>query len=327
MIYFKILRNVDLTQFKKVMNKLKEITGKSKLFLFIDILICFMFYGAGYHDYYYYEFYNLKYKDRKTILTRVKNNKIIKEFNNKEYADVFENKSIFMETFKNYVKRDFINLDDEDKFIEFFKKHKRIVLKPLDETGGTGVELIEYTNIKDAKDAYNKALKNKQLLAEELVIQHDDLNKLYSETVNTLRVFTFYNNGEPKVVYSILKIGRGKLKDNFASGGMYVQLNNEGVVISAAIDSVDREFEEHPITKVKFRGFKVPLFDEVISLTTEAAKVIREVGYIGWDVAITKNGPLLIEGNYYPGIFQMKPSLTDDYKLATHLEKELGIKL
>ena len=37
-------------------------------------------------------------------------------------------------------------------------------------------------------------------------------------------------------------------------------------------------------------------------LVTEATKVGPEVRYVGWDVAISKEyGPLLIEGNSYPG--------------------------
>ena len=43
----------------------------------------------------------------------------------------------------------------------------------------------------------------------------------------------------------------------------------------------------------------------------EAAKVIPEVAYVGWDVAISENGPVIVEGNCFPGVFQVKPSLVD----------------
>lgn len=328
MIYLKIIKNADFTKFKNVLNELNKITGKNKVILFIDIIFAFVLHGSGYHDYYYYEFYNLSYKERKTILTRVKNNKIIKKFNDKNYAYVLENKFLFMSTFYEYTNRDFIKLDDNEKdFIKLLKKNKKMVLKPLNESGGRGVELITYKNDKDAKKKYENAINNNQLLAEGYVVQHEGMNKLYDKTINTLRVFTFYNDGNPKVVYSILKIGVGELKDNFAAGGMYVQLDGKGKVISKAIDEKDNVFTNHPVSNIKYEGFVVPLFDEVIKLTTSAAKIIKEIKYIGWDVAISKDGPVLIEGNYYPGIFQMKPSLTKDYKLASHLEKELNIKL
>jgi len=40
------------------------------------------------------------------------------------------------------------------------------------------------------------------------------------------------------------------------------------------------------------------------------ARVIPEVPYIGWDIAITPERPIVIEGNYNSGVFQMKPSLS-----------------
>ena len=35
----------------------------------------------------------------------------------------------------------------------------------------------------------------------------------------------------------------------------------------------------------------------MLDLTARAAAVVPEVGYVGWDVAIAENGPVLIEGN------------------------------
>ena len=329
MIYFKYLKNLNLKKFKNALNELKLLTNKNKFYLTIDIILCSVLYGAGYHDYWYYEFYNLKHKDRKTILTRIKNNKIIKKYNDPKYAYIFEDKYIFMSTFKNYIGRNFMKINDnnKDEFINFFKKEDKIVLKPLNKSGGEGIELKVYKNSSDALKVYNDALLNEQFLVEGYINQHSDLNKLYKNTINTLRVFTFYNNGSPKVVYSILKIGRKKLKDNFSLGGMYALLDENGKVITDAIDIDDNVFSKHPISKYKIKDFEVPLFKEVKKLVKEAALVIKDVQYIGWDVAISCDKPVLIEGNYYPGIFQMKPSLTSEFGLAKHLENEMNIKL
>ena len=42
----------------------------------------------------------------------------------------------------------------------------------------------------------------------------------------------------------------------------------------------------------------------------ELGKVNDKVRYIGWDIAISKDGPVLIEGNPFSGIFQVKPSIS-----------------
>lgn len=51
------------------------------------------------------------------------------------------------------------------------------------------------------------------------------------------------------------------------------------------------------------------------------------IKYIGWDVAITEETPVIIEGNSYPGVFQIKPSLTNNHTgLIPKYQKYMNIK-
>ena len=84
-----------------------------------------------------------------------------------------------------------------------------------------------------------------------------------------------------------------------------------GNVYADAIDRADNIYSKHPISGKEIVGFKVPMFHDAVELVKECAKVVPEVQYIGWDVAISQNGPLIIEGNCFPGVFQVKPSLVD----------------
>ena len=54
------------------------------------------------------------------------------------------------------------------------------------------------------------------------------------------------------------------------------------------------------------------MFNEAVELVERAATVVPQVGYVGWDVAISDNGPVIIEGNSFPGVFQKRASLSDD---------------
>ena len=69
----------------------------------------------------------------------------------------------------------------------------------------------------------------------------------------------------------------------------------------------DNIFGIHPTSKKQILNFQVPQFEEAKKLVLEAAKEIPEIKYIGWDVAISDKGPCIIEGNSYPGVFQIKP--------------------
>ena len=63
---------------------------------------------------------------------------------------------------------------------------------------------------------------------------------------------------------------------------------------------------------MSIKGFQIPFWNEIIKMLISAANVVKEVGYIGWDVAITKTGPIIIEGNNDGGYtaYQL-PNLTN----------------
>ena len=313
-----ILRAIKSLNIKNMIKVAKKVSKKShKLFIYIlfDMIICGFKYGAGYYDYQEFEFYNLSKDERNTYLTRTKNNLIIKTYNNREYFHKFDNKDEFNDLFKKYLKRDYLIINDDsyDKFLKFIDKHNFIIVKPLDGEGGKEVEKIEVTDDANKKALFWTLLKRKQFLIEEVIKQHDDLNKLYCDSVNSLRLFTFYDGKKAYILNSVFKIGNGGVTDNFSSGSMYTFLNDDGVVICPAIDQNDNIYENHPITNEKILDFKVPFYKEACALVKKCAKVVPEVGYVGWDVAITPNGPVIIEGNSFPGVFQMKPSFNKEH--------------
>ena len=324
----KCLKRLNVKNMFNIINKLSKKTHKSKIILTIDIIYCALRYGAGYYDYQEFEFYNLNNKERKTYLTRVKNNNIIKTYNKREDFYKLDDKGIFNETFKEYIKRDFliVNKDNFDAFKKFTSKHKKIIAKIIDGEGGKGISVVD-VNKNNKREVFDELLKNNQTLIEEVIIQNKEISKLYSGSVNTLRLFTFFDGENAYVLNSVFKIGNGGVTDNFSSGSMYTFTDEGGVVIVPAIDQDDNIYEVHPITKERIVGFKVPLYDEACKLVCEAAKMLPSIKYIGWDVAITEEVPVIIEGNSYPGIFQIKPSLISNHTgLIPKYQKYMNIK-
>ena len=316
-----VLKKLKNMRFKEYFNKAEEIgskVNKSKFNILFDMAKCALKYGSGYMDYFEFEFYLLNDEERSTYLTGRYNNEIIKKYNKKEYWHILSDKVEFNNRFRDYLGRDFIDLKTASfkDFKEFISNKDKIIVKPVNSCGGKGIEVIsldkdklknEYNILK----IYNKIVKNEQFLVEEYIVQNKELSRLYDKSVNSLRVLTFLDDkGKVHIMNTILKIGNNGDVDNFSSGGMYTFVNEQGQVYVPAIDEKGNIFSKHPISKENILGFNVPNYDLVLPFVTELAKMVPEVRYIGWDIVLTEDGILVIEGNEFPGIFQVKPSIS-----------------
>ena len=311
-----------------IINSLSKKTSRSKLSLLIDIINCSNKYGSGVYDYQEFEFYNLNKEERKTYMTRSKNNAVVREFNNFNDFYIFDNKGVFNETFKEFMKRDWLvlNSDNYDDFLAFCKNKTDFIAKIIDGMGGVGIELIKIDK-DNLKETYEYLLAKKLVLLEEKIIQNKLLSQLNQTSVNTMRIVTFFDGTEAHVINTVFKIGNGGITDNFSSGSMYTFVEN-GKIVVPAIDRDDNIFRVHPISNIELVGYEIPNYDKALELVKHAAKVVPTVKYVGWDVAITENDACLIEGNCYPGVYQIKPSfLKDKVGLVPVFEKAMNIKI
>lgn len=101
--------------------------------------------------------------------------------------------------------------------------------------------------------------------------------------------------------------------DNASTGGIFVnydiEKNKLGEVASKFIGSGGTSFYSHPKTHYIFKDQPLPYPDKVFSLVTKAARVFPDRYIIGWDVAYTPEGPVIIEGNTNPCPVGMQISL------------------
>jgi hypothetical protein len=139
-------------------------------------------------------------------------------------------------------------------------------------------------------------------LVQPLVEQCRELAAFHPASLNTIRIATYADPaGEVSVLAATLKMGmKGACVDNRLHGGLFVgidlatgRLRDWGV--SAATGS-DR-LAAHPDTGVAFAGVAVPFWDEVLATTRRAARAVPELGTIGWDIAVSPTGPVVVEGN------------------------------
>lgn len=293
--------------YKRFNNKLKVIAKDNKknyLGLLFDTYSSVFRYGIGLTDYLNYEFYKKDNKERKCYAGIKIQDTFYETVSPSEFKKRYTIKHDFLEDFKDYTKRDFVVPEkcSFDEFKVFMDKHDVFMSKPYDGLGGADVLKVYRKDIKDVKEYY-ESLKSNLVFLEELVVQHDDINKLCPTSCNTIRIMTFNNKGNAEILWAGLRIGNGiNSVDNFHAGGMATEIDLEsGKLLYNALDKDLVEFDKHPTTKVKIQGFEIPYFKEVKEMVKEASLRSDKILVVGWDVAITPDGPLIIEGNRRPG--------------------------
>lgn len=295
------IKAIDKEKLDKLANDIAKRNNKSVSYVKKDMIKNFLQYGIGYTDYLKGDYINLTKEQKKTFVTTKSFYKLLRYLNNPKYDACMSDKIVFNRIFDKYLKREWIDLrlTSLDEFKKFIKNKKTIFAKPPTDFGGHGIKKIVVKDIENVEELY-KELKEKKLnLIEDGIVQHKELDKINPYAVNSFRVLTLVKDGKAYLLNNALRIN---VDDNPAIGcsDAYMRLNEKGEVCSRVIDDVANIYEEHPLAKIKFNTVKVPYVKEAFDMALEAALVVPEVRYVGWDIAISENGPVIMEGNEYP---------------------------
>lgn len=307
--------------YKKLNNVISYINNKyyiGKLYLLIDILFCKIKYKANLNDYKMFSMYLLNNKERKTILTSGKNLILTNKLNDYSKLHIFENKNEFNEVFGDYLKRKwmFINRKNYNEFECFIKNMDYIIAKPNDNTEGKRIEKIKVGDY-SIKELYNYLKDKDLLLVEEVIKQHNYLNKLYSKSINRVTVVTILYNDITYIISINLNLGNNSIVDSLKRGGMTNKIDiGTGTSLHPFCDRGLNNYYFHPVTKEKINNIKLPYINEIKSLVKDLSKIIKTVRYVSWDIAITNDGPILIGANPLPNIY---------YQFYVHNEDNKGI--
>ena len=158
-------------------------------------------------------------------------------------------------------------------------------------------------HIKDYSElnVYMSSIDNRDFILQERVVQHSRLSHLNPFSVNTIRMVTIMGEEGPKLFHALLRIGTKQSGDcdNTSQGGIAVGIDQEGFLMEYGFrkPKYGGRMKEHPDTGVVFEGFQVPFYKEAISAALAAHSTMYGIKTIGWDIAITENGPVFIEGN------------------------------
>ncbi len=179
----------------------------------------------------------------------------------------------------------------------------RFVLKPSVDSGEG--RLIRFFNGADCtaeavEEAFGRIGAN--LIAQEIVEQHEAIRQLNPDSLNTLRVISFLFENEVHILSAILRVGgSGSKVDNIGAGGFACPVEADGRLGRYAINRRSERCEATP-GGVRFDSVTVPGYAEALSAIRRMHEKLAHFKIVGWDIAVDRNAePVLIEYNTAPG--------------------------
>lgn len=195
-----------------------------------------------------------------------------------------------------------------------------LFVKPVKGKGGRGCERWQFAGDgyvgpggrrldAAALRAHIKALVDQRgrYLIQECLVNHPALADLGSG-LTSLRITTCRNEtGGFEVTNAVLKmsLAAGVTVDNFHQGGAVCKVDVASGAVGPAFDAWLKRpcviHHVHPATGARIAGRVLPCWPETVAMVAKAAALFPDRIMIGFDVAITDRGPVIIEGNVQQG--------------------------
>jgi len=161
------------------------------------------------------------------------------------------------------------------------------------------------------------------------------LRDLCGDCIGTVRLMVLVRDSGAELFQALWKIPAGKnVADNFwRQGNMLGALDMENGRVLRVVRGVALEHAEvsvHPDTGKSLVGAVLPNWAAVKSLCLSAAESLSELSMQAWDVAITSEGPVLVEVNIggdfnLPQLAAGRGLLTESFR--EFLAKKIGINV
>lgn len=141
--------------------------------------------------------------------------------------------------------------------------------------------------------------KKQNYVVQECARCSEDIAKLYDGCVNTFRIMTYRWKDEFYAMPGVFRIGSGGGKvDNAHAGGMFIAIDEDGILRGKAMTEFMTVYEKHPDSGIIFDGYKIKGYPKVVEAALKLHRMLPELGSFAWDFTIDEMGdPLLIEAN------------------------------
>lgn len=290
--------------------RIQKLSGGFRGRYFFDAVRCGYRHQASPENYFVLRFFKLSDRERASYLTSGRSaaaDRILNQKMTEEDDRIMAQKPLLYEKFAGLLNRKWRYLPQTsyEEYEQFLDRQECFIAKPGRGIMGRGIRLIKTAEIADRKAFYEEC-KAEKMLIEERIVQHEQLENISPGCVNSVRINMARDQKEKaQFIGACLKCGgQGALADNFHSGGVAYPLDlTSGEIIGPGRNNTDLcEYTHHPGTEVPMKGMRIPHWEAVCELAEKAMERMPRIGYVGWDIAVTREGAELIEGNcHWPG--------------------------
>lgn len=187
--------------------------------------------------------------------------------------------------------------------------YDEIICKPSQESGsGRGIFFLSKTDERGV-DAFLAEKGGDDYVAQKLVRQHTELDKVHKGSLNCLRICSLLQEDGVHILSAVLRMGFGSsrvdnatAKDNAQYGGVSCGIDGNGRLRKfARAYYTGKSYDRHP-DGLTFEGFQTPSYEKATALVKKAHPLLAHFRLTSWDIAIDEVGdPVLIEANMRKG--------------------------
>lgn len=214
--------------------------------------------------------------------------------------------------------------DGREKASAFVPPRQDFLVKPAGGLQGQDVQIWRFDPAKDCwsrgGDCLDAAAMTSRLgdiarrmqggmLVQEVLRNSERIAPFAPYALSTFRTVTILDeHGEPTVVMCQFRTSADPQSavDNFHAGGCMFFVDLETGLFSRGAKgdfSVRPVFmDNHPVTGTRMEGVAVPDLQDVCRLAERAHRLVPDLPCIGWDIAHTQKGLVILEGNVPPGL-------------------------
>ena len=170
--------------------------------------------------------------------------------------------------------------------------------RELERVDGTRVALKDF--VEEIARAYASGY-----VFQPLMQPHPQIQALCGARLATVRMLTLLTDDGPKLLGAAWKIpGGDNIADNYwRAGNLLAQMDPATGDVLRVVTGAGFGLTEpthHPDTGAAFAGFRHPQWEAMSALALDGARLMRHVPLIGWDLACTMDGPMVVEMNETP---------------------------